>query len=108
MINIDTTIDITTLDFIDTPHGFGTEYNGKITNIFTGEMTGFGDHGDLIIDYNLDFGRASLALNIGGTWYDSTSTQDWPVFDKCFGRAAWQEFLADFEQECQDELDDDE
>ena len=103
-----TTIDITNLNLVPAPRGFGTDYNGQITNIFTGEMTGFGDHGDFIIDYNLDKHHASIALNIDGTWYDSTSTQDWPVFDEHFGRAEWQKFLADFEEECQDELADDE
>lgn len=103
-----TTIDITNLNLEPAPRGFSAGYNCKIANIFTGEMTGFRDHGDFIIDYNLDHHYASIALCIDGTWYDSTSTQDWPAFDEAFGRAEWQKFLDDFEEECHDELADDE
>lgn len=103
-----TTIDITNLNLEPAPRGFGTDYKGQITNIFTGEMTGFGDHGDFIVDYNLDSHSASITLCVDGTWYDSASTQDWPVFDEHFGRAEWQKFLEDFAEECRDELADDE
>lgn len=98
------TVDINNLNLEPAPTSFDLDYNGQITNIFTGEMTGFGDHGDFIIDYNLEQHRAVIALNVKGTWYHTFSTQDWPAFDEAFGRAEWQKFLADFKQECRDEL----
>lgn len=103
-----TTIDITNLNLEPAPRWMDDDYNGQVTNIFTGEMTGFGDHGDFVLDYSLDQHHALILLCIDGTWYDSRTTQDWPAFDEHFGRTEWQKFLADFEKECQDELEDDE
>lgn len=103
-----TTVDINKLNLEPAPPGFSEGYNCQFTNIFTGEMSGFRDHGAFIIDYNLDHHYASISLWLGRTWYDSTKTQDWPAFDEHFGRAEWQKFLADFEKECQGELADDE
>ena len=99
------TVDITNLSWEPAPRIFDTEHNGQITNVFSGKMTGFGNHGDMIMHTGFESKRSSISLNIHGKWYFTDLTRDWPQFDQVFGRDAWQEFLKEFEQECQKELE---
>ena len=49
----------------------------------------------LIIGHDIDARKSSIAAEVEGHWYDTSSTQDWPVFDRLFGRKAWQAFVAE-------------
>ena len=104
MLNLNTlhTADITTITWEEAPTGFdrtGTLYNTQLSEI---------DGIQLILAHDIDTHKSSLAAEVAGRWYDTASTQDWPVFDALFGRKAWQELVADHQRDALTELADDE
>lgn len=93
-------IDLNSLDWEDTRPGF-------IEDALcprTAEAPIDGDTAYLIVAASFDgHGGASsgMALDVGNKSYDTNSTQDWPTFDRLFGRAEWQAFVAKHEQDAQ-------
>ena len=83
------TTDITTITWEEAPEGF--DRTGSLYNTQLAEIDGI----QLIIGHDIDTRKSSIAAEVEGHWYDTSSTQDWPVFDHIFGRKAWQSFVAE-------------
>lgn len=99
------TYNIDSLPFEDAPVTFdhtGTLYNTLIADI--------DDNGaQAIIAFDLNSQKSSIAFRAdwNANWADSTSTQDWPVLDKAFGRDTWKTLVAEHEIEALEELNED-
>lgn len=101
MLNLNTlhTTDITTITWEAAHECFdrtGTLYNTQLADL---------DGIQLIIGHDIDAHKSSLAAEAEGHWYDTSSTQDWPVFDHLFGRKAWQAFVAEHTAQAIAEID---
>lgn len=86
-------LDINELSFVSEPVNFdqtGTLYNIKIHDV---ERT------DMIIVYDLNSHKSSIAVLVDDVWRDSSSTSDWPHLDNLFGRSQWQQFVRDHQEE---------
>ena len=84
-----TPTDIPTITWEAAPEGF--DRTGSLYNIQLAEI----DDIKLILGHDIDTRKSSIAAEVEGHWYDTSSTQDWPVFDRLFGRKAWQAFVAE-------------
>lgn len=49
---------------------------------------------DVIVGYDLNTQKSSIAVKDGSQWFDSLSTGDWGILDSFFGRVKWQEFVS--------------
>lgn len=76
-----------------------------LINMEIADLDHDGDALQFIIAHACDTETSSLAVCAGGTWFSSESTQDWPVLDHLFGRAVWQEFVDEHEQDARHERD---
>lgn len=101
-LNTLTRTDITTIDWEDAPTGF--DRSDTLYNIRLADLDGI----QLILGHDIDAHKSSLAAEVAGRWYDTSSTQDWPIFDHLFGRDAWQELVVDHQEDALAELADDE
>lgn len=94
-------INIFNVEWEKAPYGFdqsGTLFGTQLANF---------DDVELIIGLDVDKGKASIAMTVDGRgWYDTSSTKDWPEFDKLYGRENWQKFLSEWEQDALEELGD--
>ena len=101
MLDLNTlpTADITTIDWEDAPAGF--DQSGSLYAIQLADIDGI----QLIIGHDIDSRKSSIAAEVEGHWYDTSSTQDWPVFDRLFGRKAWQDFVAEHAEQAIAEID---
>lgn len=97
-----TTIDLNSVTWTEAPAGY--DQSGTLDAIQLGTID---DCEAIIALQYLDYrGTASLAINIdsGRRWVDTSSTQDWPEFDRLFGREHWQKFLTEWEEVATDKL----
>ncbi|QMV84082.1 hypothetical protein HW450_06705 [Corynebacterium hindlerae] len=96
-----TKIDLNTITFTPAPHGF--DQSGSMMGLIVADLE---DGRQIIAGYDINSGKASIALGdtSTGPWADSITTKDWPALDAAFGRAQWQEFLADLTEEAEAEL----
>lgn len=103
MLNLNTlpTADIDTIDWEEAPAGF--DQSGTLYAIQVADLDGT----QLILGHDIDAHKSSIAAEVAGRWYDTASTQDWPVFDRLFGRDAWQELVTDHQEDALAELADD-
>lgn len=103
-----TMYDLYNINFTDAPKSFtagiDSLYNVQIGNIFSDEEPEpFVHNGEVIVAYDLDEHSSSLSLNIDEKWYDSSSSQDFPILNKYL--VNWSEFLDDFNSNCENELE---
>lgn len=98
-LNTITRTDITTIDWEDAPDGF--DRTGSLYDIQLAEIDGI----QLILGHDIDSRKSSIAAEVAGHWYDTQTTQDWPVFDHLFGRDAWQAFVAEHAEQAIAEID---
>lgn len=101
-LNTITRTNIDSIDWEDAPTGF--DQSGTFYAIQVADLDGI----RLILGHDIDAHKSSLAAEVAGRWYDTRSTRDWPVFDHLFGRNAWQELVADHQEDALTELADDE
>lgn len=101
MLNLNTlpTTDITTITWEEAPAGF--DRTGSLYNIQLAEIDGI----QLILGHDIDSHYSSIAAEVNQHWYDTSSTQDWPVFDHIFGRTDWQAFVAEHAEQAIAEID---
>ena len=101
MLNLNTLtrINIDAIDWEDAPAGF--DQSGTLYAIQLADLDGI----QLIIGHDIDTRKSSIAAEVEGHWYDTSSTQDWPVFDHIFGRKAWQSFVAEHAEQAIAEID---
>lgn len=102
-INKVTRTDINEIDWEAAPTSFdqsGTLYNIQLANI--DEET---DEPQLILAHDINSGNSSIAAKVNGHWFDTSTTQDWGVFDRLFGRKEWQALVAEHQAEAIAEID---
>lgn len=97
------------LDWEDTPirYGSGTTAYTRTAWVFGEPEEKFDTHGLAMVDLNLEFLRADLAIHLDGVWYVSCSSADWPKLNEIFG-AGWDDWLAEYEKECLEDMEEEE
>lgn len=97
------------LDWEDTPIHVGSNTSAYTRSawVFGEPKEKFDIHGLAMVDMDLDFDRADLAVCLDGVWYSSSSSQDWPKMAEIFG-SDWDDWLEEYEKECLKDLEDEE
>ena len=89
-----TTVNLNTVTWEDAPLGY--DQSGTLYNIKLATIGGY----ETILALDLNTHKASMTMATDhGPWAHTTTTQDWPVFDRVFDRAHWQSWLAEWETE---------